>query len=72
MLGIQRNFMWCSTGFNTWTKIIYIDDICNISSSFKFRLFVDDANICSSGYDINDICVKVNSELCSQCMVLCK
>ena len=46
--------------------IIYINDICNISSTLKSGLFADDVNICSSGYGIDDICVKVNSELCSQ------
>ena len=45
--------------------IIYVNDICNISSTLKFRLFADDTNICGSGDDIDDICVKVNSELCS-------
>ena len=51
MLRIQRNFMWCSAGFNTWTKlfIIYIIFICNISSTLKFRLFADETNICISG-----------------------
>ena len=36
---------------------LFILVIYEISSTLKFRLFADDTNICSSGYDINDICV---------------
>ena len=62
---IQNTNKHCcvSQGSTLGTKlfIIYINDICNITLTLKFGLFADNTNICSSGYDITDICVKVNS-----------
>ena len=40
--------------------ILYINDICNASTSLKFILFADDTNVFYSGVDIQTICEVVN------------
>ena len=43
--------------------IVYINDICNISSILKLILFADDSNIFYSGKDVNNICHIMTEEL---------
>ena len=43
--------------------ILYINDICNASSSLKFILFADDTNVFYSGVDIQTICECISREL---------
>ena len=43
--------------------ILYINDICNASTSLKFILFADDTNVFYSGVDIQTICECISREL---------
>ena len=43
--------------------ILYINDICNASTSLKFILFADDTNVFYSGVDIHIICECISREL---------
>ena len=43
--------------------ILYINDLCNVSQFLKFVLFADDTNIFASGYNINELCERINQEL---------
>ena len=43
--------------------ILYINDICNASTSLKFILFADDTNVLYSGVDIQTICECISREL---------
>ena len=43
--------------------ILYINDICNASTSLKFILFADDTNVFYSGVDIQTICECISHEL---------
>ena len=43
--------------------ILYINDICNVSSILKLILFADDTNIFYSGKDVNNICHIMTKEL---------
>ena len=43
--------------------ILYINDICNASTSLKFILFADDTNAFYSGVDIQTICECISREL---------
>ena len=43
--------------------IAYINDMCNVSSFFKYILFTDDTNIFRSGNDIKLLSKEVNHEL---------
>ena len=43
--------------------ILYINDICNVSSNFKFILFADDTNMFYSNSDIVDLVQLTNIEL---------
>ena len=43
--------------------IIYINEICNISTTLKFTLFADDTNIFYSGYNINNMCKSISREV---------
>ena len=42
---------------------MYINDICNASTSLKFILFADDTNVFYSGVDIQTICECISREL---------
>ena len=42
---------------------LYINDICNASTSLKFILFADDTNVFYSGVDIQTICECISREL---------
>ena len=44
--------------------IIYINDIVNISNILQMILFADDTNLFLSGPNVNDICTRLNAELC--------
>ena len=44
--------------------IIYINDIVNISNILQMILFADDTNLFLSGPNVNDICTRLNTELC--------
>ena len=43
--------------------ILYINDICNVSTIFKFILFADDTNMFYSNSDIADLVQLTNIEL---------
>ena len=43
--------------------LLYINDLCYVSSFFKFVLFADDTNIISSHSDFNFLVSKTNTEL---------
>ena len=43
--------------------ILYINDICNASTSLEFILFADDTNVFYSGVDIQTICECISREL---------
>ena len=43
--------------------ILYINDICNASTSLKFILFADDTNVFCSGVDIQTLCEHISCEL---------
>ena len=43
--------------------ILYINDICNVSTILKFVLFADDTNILYSDANVNNLNIVVNSEL---------
>ena len=43
--------------------VLYINDICNASTSLKFILFADDTNVFYSGVDIQTICECISREL---------
>jgi hypothetical protein len=43
--------------------IMYINDICNVSSILKMILFADDTNLFKSGYNINSLCTEMSQEL---------
>ena len=43
--------------------ILYINDICKVSNSFKFILFTDDTNMFYSNSDIGDPVRTTNIEL---------
>ena len=43
--------------------LLYINDICNASTSLKFILFADDTNVFYSGVDIQSICECISREL---------
>ena len=42
---------------------MYINDICNASTSLKFILFADDTNVFCSGVDIQTLCEHISCEL---------
>ena len=43
--------------------ILYVNDICNVSTIFKFILFADDTNMFYSNSDIADLVQLTNIEL---------
>ena len=43
--------------------ILYINDICNASTSLKFILFGDDTHVFYSGVDIQTLCEYISREL---------
>ena len=43
--------------------ILYINDICNASTSLKFTLFADDTNVFYSGVGIQTMCEHISREL---------
>ena len=43
--------------------ILYINDMCNVSTLLKPILFVDDTNLFYSGKDIDELCSVVSIEL---------
>ena len=43
--------------------ILYINDMCNVSSLLKFILFADDTNIFCSGYDLQELSTLFTNEL---------
>ena len=43
--------------------ILYINDICNASTSLKFILFADDTNVFYSGVDIDNVCISMNNSI---------
>ena len=43
--------------------ILYINDICNVSTNFKFILFADDTNMFYSNRDIADLVLLTNIKL---------
>ena len=43
--------------------ILYINDLCNISTLLKFILFADDTNIFCSGKDSTQLSKIINTEL---------
>ena len=43
--------------------IMYINDICNVSSLLKMILFADDTNLFRSDYDLDILCLEINQEL---------
>ena len=57
--------MWCPAGviFRTHPILLYINDICNVSSIFKCILFADDTNFLSSGDDLFELCETICLEL---------
>jgi hypothetical protein len=57
--------VWCSAGLNIRpiTFLLYVNDICNVSSIFHFVLFVDDTNLFYSHKNISDLIDQVNREL---------
>ena len=44
--------------------IMYINDICNVSSLLKMILFADDTNLFRSGFDLDLLCAEISQELC--------
>ena len=63
--------MWRATWFNTWTEIIfdiyiyiiYIKDLCNVSSIIKFILFADDTTIFYSADSLELLSNTIGHEL---------
>ena len=47
--------------------ILYINDMCNVSTLFKPILFADDTNLFYSGKDIKELCSVVSIELDKWC-----
>ena len=43
--------------------ILYVNDICNVSSFLKCVLFADDTNLFASGNDLNILYKRINVEL---------
>ena len=43
--------------------IIYINDLCNVSTVLKYVLFADDTNLFISGNDLKQLCSQLNIEL---------
>ena len=48
--------------------ILYINDMCNVSTLLKPILFADDTNIFYSGKDIDELCSEVSIELDKLCI----
>ena len=48
--------------------ILYIDDMCNVSTLLKPILFADDTNLFYSGKDIDELCSVVSIELDKLCI----
>ena len=48
--------------------ILYINDMCNVSTLLKPILFADDSNLFYSGKDIDDLCSVVSMELDKLCI----
>ena len=57
--------MWSTSGLYPRSQIVilYINDICNISSVLDFILFADDTNIFCSGKDLDSLRRTVSSEI---------
>ena len=49
--------------------ITYINDMCNVSSFYKYILFADDTTIFTSGNDIKSLSKEVNHELIAICQL---
>ena len=47
--------------------IIYINDMCNVSSLIKSIVFADDTNLFYSGKDLTEVCKTVSKELDKLC-----
>ena len=47
--------------------IIYINDMCNVSSLMKSIVFVDDTNFFYSGKDLTEVCKTVSKDLDKLC-----
>ena len=43
--------------------ILYVNDMCNVSKSFKSIIFADDTNLFYAGMDIDEVCKIVSREL---------
>ncbi len=43
--------------------ILYINDLCNVSSLVKYVLFADDTNIFKSGDNLQSLCIEISNEL---------
>ena len=48
--------------------ILYINDMCNVSTLLKPILFADDSNVFYSGKDIDELCSVVSIELHKLCV----
>ena len=48
--------------------ILYINDMCNVSTFFKPILFADDTNLFYSGKDIDELCSVISIELDKLCI----
>ena len=48
--------------------ILYINDMCNVSTLLKPILFADDTNLFYSGKDIDELCSVVSIELDKLCI----
>ena len=57
--------MWSTTGINLGPKlfILYINDICNVSSHIKYILYADDTGILCSSNNIKKLCNTMNKNL---------
>ena len=42
--------------------ILYVNDMCNVSKSFKSILFTDDTNLFYAGKDLNEVCEFVSRD----------
>ena len=50
--------------------ILYINDMCNVSTLLKPILFADDTNLFYSGKDIDELCSVVSIELDKLCIIM--
>lgn len=43
--------------------ILFINDLSNVSNSFKYLVFADGTSLVANHYDINDLVFQINNEL---------